>query len=588
MSKHSVMDGSGASTVGPDWPVMSLKEIEAELCTHGSLFEMETVVVNGIRYPCWKNQHRNLADLARAAHANYRDREFLIYEGERVTYDGWFKAVAQLSEHMVAQGIEKGDRVALAMRNLPEWPVAFFAIVSTGAIVVPLNAWWSGAELQHGLEQSGSRMLICDEERWHRVQPQLSCLPQLEQTYVSRRSSSELDGAARLEEIIGSAPNYGDLPERDLPGIAIEPDDDATILYTSGTTGVPKGALATHRSNLGYILGAAYAAARAARRRGEILQAASSRVLLSPVPFFHVSGLNACLLPLIDAGGTYVMMRKWDAGRALELVEGEKVTSIGGVPTVAWALLEHPDRSRRDLSSLQTISYGGASAAPELAQRIWAELRVSPHHGWGMTETCAVGTRHGDEDYLHRAESCGPPSPGTELRIVEADNGRALPTGAVGELWVKGAHVIKGYWNNAEASAVTIQDGWLRTGDLARLDEEGFCYIVGRAKEVIIRGGENVYPIEIENVLFRHPAVVDAAVVGIAHKTLGEEPAAAVHLATDASTTEGELRAWVATHLAAFKAPVKIAFFGSMLPRNASGKILKRELRTMFEGIEHL
>lgn len=566
-----------------DWPSASLKEIENDLCGKGARFELESVVIDGRDMRCWKHQHRNLIELAHHAHEHYRDRTFIVYDDDRISYRGWYRAVAHLSAALIASGVRKGDRVALAMRNLPEWPVAFFAASATGAIVVPLNAWWTGRELQHGLNQSGARTVICDGERWDRIYPQMESLPHLEKIFVCRTNDALPPQATRLEDVIGEPGGYDDLPDADLPDVAIEADDDATILYTSGTTGNPKGALATHRSNLMHIFGSAYAAARTARRRGEQPLPPVPPTLLSAVPLFHVTGLNACLMPAIDAGGTFIMMRKWDARQALELIERNKVTTVGGVPTIALDLVNHPERDRYDLTSLTTVFYGGAAPPSDLSGRIASELRAFPSNGWGMTEICAVGTTHSAEDYLNRPDSCGPAYPGSELRIIDPETGSVLPVGEVGELCVRGPQIIKGYWNNPEATAATIQDGWLRTGDLARLDEEGFCFLVGRAKEVIIRGGENIYPIEIENILQQHPAITDAAVVGIPHPSLGEEPAAAVCLATDGHTTAGELKTWLATQIAAYKVPVKIRFYDEPLPRNASGKVLKAEVRDAFE-----
>jgi acyl-CoA synthetase (AMP-forming)/AMP-acid ligase II len=283
----------------------------------------------------------------------------------------------------------------------------------------------------------------------------------------------------------------------------------------------------------------------------------------------------------LQTGGKIVLMRKWDPADALELIERERVQAISGVPTVAWQLIEHPERNRFDLSSLESVNYGGAPSSPELVRRIHRDLGAAPNCGWGMTETSATVTRHGAEDYLHRPDSCGPPLPVAELRVMDLDGRAALPTGAVGELWAFGPQVVKGYWRNPEATAATFFDGWVRTGDLARLDEEGFCYIVDRAKDIIIRGGENIYSIEVENVLYEHPSVTDAALVGIPHRTLGEEAAAVVRLAPGMKADEPELQAWVAARLAAFKVPVRILFYDAPLPRNAAGKILKAELREL-------
>jgi acyl-CoA synthetase (AMP-forming)/AMP-acid ligase II len=275
-------------------------------------------------------------------------------------------------------------------------------------------------------------------------------------------------------------------------------------------------------------------------------------------------------------------MRKWDPVKAFELIARERVTGTGGVPTIAWQLLEHPERAKYDLSSLEAIAYGGAPSAPELARRIHAEFGALPGNGWGMTETMATVTSHSGEDYLNRPDSAGPPVATADLRIMSEDGTRELLVGETGELWSRGPMNVKGYWNKPEATAETFVDGWVRTGDLARLDEEGFLYIVDRAKDIIIRGGENIYSIEVENLLYAHPAVTDCALIGIPHPTLGEEPVAVVHLASGMTASEAELQDWVRARLAGFKVPVAIRFVDTMLPRNANGKILKRELKGLF------
>ncbi|RYF97501.1 MAG: long-chain fatty acid--CoA ligase, partial [Caulobacteraceae bacterium] len=274
-----------------------------------------------------------------------------------------------------------------------------------------------------------------------------------------------------------------------------------------------------------------------------------------------------------------------DVIRAFEVIEREKVQQAGGVPTIAWQLIEHPARANYDLSSLESVSYGGAPSAPELVRKIKETFpKSAPGNGWGMTETCATVTTHGAEDYANRPDSCGPAVPVSDLEIRDpADGVTVLAPNVVGELWARGPQVVKGYWNKPEATAQTFVDGWVRTGDLARVDEEGFCFIIDRAKDMLIRGGENIYCIEVENVIYDHPAVMDAAIVGIPHRTLGEEPAAVVTLKPGASATEEEIRAHVAEHLAAFKVPVKVKFWHETLPRNANGKILKNELKKLFE-----
>jgi long-chain acyl-CoA synthetase len=568
----------------PAWPAMSLARIEAMLTAPGQRFEMATVDIRGVPTRIWKNAPPNLALLA-AFSRSHGGREFVVHEDERVTYDAHFRAVAHLAHAFVAAGVGKGDRVAFAMRNLPEWTAIFFAAASVGAIAVPLNAWWSAGELAYGIADSGAKLLILDGERYDRFKAELPALTGLNRVFVTRATGVVEAPAERFDVLLPPPTDWATLPEIGLPAAAaaIAPDDDVVIFYTSGTTGAPKGALGTHRNMTTNIFSSAYCAARAMLRRGEVPPPAPEpKIGLLVIPLFHVTACSASLMGTVASGGTIVLMRRWDAGDALQLIERERVQVTGGVPTIAWQLLEHPDRERHDLSSLEAIQYGGAPAAPELVRRIEAEFAAAPGSGWGMTETMATVTQHTGEDYLHRPDSCGPPVPVADLKIMSADGDRELPVGEVGELWARGPMVVKGYWNRPEASAETFVDGWVRTGDLARLDDEGFCFIVDRAKDIVIRGGENIYSNEVENVLYAHPAVTDAALVGVPHRILGEVPAAVVHLCPGFSASETELQAWVARHLAAFKVPVAIRFSDSVLPRNANGKILKGELRALF------
>ncbi|VAV98237.1 Long-chain-fatty-acid--CoA ligase [hydrothermal vent metagenome] len=568
-------------TAPSGWPVKSLKEIEAMLCASGQPFEMEMVEIEGVATRVWKNAHPSLAAMAEHARG-HGDAEFLIYQDERVTYASWYNAVATLADKLQQIGVKKGDRVALAMRNLPEWPVIFFAGVSIGAIVVPLNAWWTEQELTFGLVDSGSKILLCDNERWARIGPHLKEIPELSHIFVSRAEDDLPPPALPLEEIIGSPNQYKDLPDIDLPKIEIAPDDPATIFYTSGTTGQPKGALGSHRNLTTNAMTSAYAGASMYIRRGEAFPEPKKRVGMTVVPMFHCTACSAGMMITVHSGHKMIFLHKWDTEQALQIIEREKVNSTGGVPFIAWQLIEHPTREKYDLRSLEAIGYGGAPSAPELAQKIYDTFGALPSNGWGMTETMATVTSNAGEDYLNRPTSCGPPAPTADLKIMSEDGTRELPVGKVGELWARGPMIVKGYWNRPDATAETFVNGWVRTGDLAYLDEEGFCYIADRAKDMIIRGGENIYSSEVENILYDHPAVIDAALVGIDHRTLGEEPAAVVHLRAGKTATEQELQDWVREHLAAFKVPVKILFSQESLPRNPNGKIMKRDLKTLF------
>ncbi len=563
------------------WPAMTMAAARTLLTAPGAPFEMETIAIRGVETRIWKNAPPTLAALMDRTRA-HGDRLFVICEDERVSYEGNYRATATLAHWMRAMGIGKGDRVALAMRNLPEWPPIFFAAVSIGAIVVPLNAWWTGFELATCLADAGPTMLFCDAERYERIASHLAALPGLSHVVVARHMPDVMPGATALESIIGTPAGYDGLPITAFPVIDLMPDDDATIFFTSGTTGNSKGAIGTHRNVVTNILSSGYAAARNFLRRGEPLSPAAPKVRLTPVPLFHVTGCSASLIAGMPAGNTNILMPRWDAGKALGIIARERVQITGGVPTIVWQLLEHPDRDSFDLSSLETIAYGGAPSAPELVGRIALELSAVPGNGWGMTETggtvCAVSA----EDYQNRPDSCGPPVAVADLRIMDADGSTELPIGEIGELWARGPMVARGYWNRPEATAATFVKGWVRTGDLARLDAEGFCTIVDRAKDVIIRGGENIYSAEVESVLYAHPAVTDAALIGLPHRTLGEVPAAVVHLVAGISATEADLQAWVRERLAGFKVPEHILFAADMLPRNPGGKVLKSDLRALF------
>jgi long-chain acyl-CoA synthetase len=569
---------------------MSIAEAHRRMAAPGSMLEVEEREVRGVRIKTWKNAPPTLAEVF-AMSQFFADRTYMVNDDERVTFDAHRRAVARLAARLVADGVKKGDRIAIIMRNLPEWSVAFWAAALAGAIVTPLNAWWTGPELEYGLQDSGTKLAIADAERWERLREHVDNCPDLQKIYVSRSNEQDINDprVQKLEEVLGHPNTWADIPQADLPGVALDPDEDATIFYTSGTTGKPKGAVITHRNIISNVFNALAAQTRAFLRRGEEAPPpnplAAQKAILISVPFFHATGCFAIMVPALLAGMKLVMQRKWNADQALELIARERITNAGGVPTIAWQIIEHPRFDEFDLSSLESISYGGAPSAPELVRRLKERFpKLQPGQGWGMTETSATATSNTGEDYERKPSSCGVASPTGEVRIVGGD-GTDAPTGEVGELWYRGPIVVRGYWNKPQATAETFVDGWVKTGDLARVDDEGFVYIVDRAKDMLIRGGENIYCVEVENALYDHPAVMDAAVVGIPHRTLGEEPAAVVHLKPDTTADEDELRHFVAQKLAAFKVPVKILFHPETLPRNANGKILKRDLKGLFDAV---
>ncbi|QYE35585.1 acyl--CoA ligase [Polymorphobacter sp. PAMC 29334] len=570
-----------------DWPAMSIAAAHGMLTAPGQPLEMETRDIRGIPTRTWKNAPPTLAHVFLAGRA-HGDKVFLVHDDERITFEAFSRAVLALAAQLAADGVAKGDRVAIVMRNIPEWPVAFFAAQLCGAIVTPLNAWWTGAELEYGLVDSGAKMLLVDAERLARLTAHLPECRDLTRIYVTRSNDEESGNplVRRLKDVIGTPETWAALPEGTMPAVAIDPEDDATIFYTSGTTGKPKGALGTHRNIVSNIMASALSAARTYLRRGEAPPApdplAPQKGTLLSVPFFHATGCHAILSPSLFAGAKLVMMRKWDPETAMALIERERLTGCGGVPTIAWQIIEHPNRHNYDLSSLESVAYGGAPSAPELVRQIKAQFGgASAGNGWGMTETSATFTHHMGEDYQNRPDSAGPPVPVCDVKVTDPD-GRELPPGEVGELWGRGPNIVKEYWRKPQATAETFIDGWVRTGDLARIDDEGFVFIIDRAKDMLIRGGENIYCVEVENALYDHPAVMDAAIVARPHHSLGEEPAAVVTLKDGGHATADELRAFVAARLAGFKVPVEVRFWTGPLPRNANGKILKSELKKLF------
>jgi len=570
------------------WPVMSLEDAHSIMTRPGSPFEIEQLNIRGVDTRVWKNGIPTLREVFLAGRT-HGDKTFLIYENDRVSYEAFTRATLALAHELLSRGLQKGDRVAIAMRNLPEFVVSFFATTIVGGIATPLNAWWTAPELHYGLTDSGARFAIVDAERLTRVAEQLLGCTGLEHIFVCRATTAPIQDsrAVRLESLIGGPELWHELPELPIPDVKLHPEDDASIFYTSGTTGLPRGALGTHRNATSNIMAAAFASARAFVRRGErppdANPTALRRCTLLTIPLFHTTACLATLVSALFAGGALVLMRRWDPELALQLIEREHITVVSGVPTIAWQLIEHPSRDQYDLSSLQNVFWGGAPSSPELVRQVREAFpNAMPGSGWGMTETSAATTNFLDEDYLQHPESCGPALPVCQLKVTGA-SGEILPAGAVGDLWVTGPNIVKGYWNDPKATAANFVDGWVRTGDVGRVDAEGFCYILDRAKDIVIRGGENIYCVEVENALFEHPAVVDAAIVPVPHRTLGEEPGAVVTLKRDAQASEPELKAFVGARLAPFKVPARILFWPEPLPRNANGKILKRELKKMFE-----
>jgi long-chain acyl-CoA synthetase len=465
------------------------------------------------------------------------------------------------------------------MRNSPEWIAAFAAITSVGAIAVPMNAWWQTDEMVFALADSGARIVFADADR-------LARLRAAEPGSVSVRVLTVRDDPAptgRVPAVDGLDVSALDdllVPGATLPDIDIDPDADATILYTSGTTGHPKGAVSTHRAVLSALMAfAARGAVNALRDAEEPDPDRPQTAIMLCVPLFHVTGLVPVMLGAFVGGSKLVMTYKWDPDRALELIEQERVTSFVGVPTMSWDMLEAPTFADRDTSSLRSVGGGGAPMPPELVKRIDDNFRRGrPSLGYGMTETNAYGPGNSGDDFVTNPTSTGRQVPVMDLKVTDP-LGDDLPQGETGEIWFRGPMLIRGYWNRPDATADTIVDGWLRSGDIGRVDDEGFVYVSDRVKDMILRGGENIYCAEVEAAIYEHPSVYEAAVYGIPHERLGEELACHVMVKPGTTLDAGELQRFVGERLASFKVPTAVTIVHDQLPRNASGKILKRELR---------
>jgi long-chain acyl-CoA synthetase len=537
-------------------------------------FEIVEEDVLGVRVRVFRHAPRTLREIwdGSAAHAG---NDYLVYRDERFTFADAHRLVGAVADRLTtAYGVGQGDRVAIAMRNFPEWAVAFWATVSIGAVAVPLNAWWSGPELAYGLADSGAVVLFADDERAERIAPHLSTTAVRHTVLV--RTDRPYPASEQWADIAFSH----DAPP--LPDVAIDTDDDATIMYTSGTTGKPKGAVATHRNFGAFLMNGVYRTVTAAAQQPAPDPAtARPPSTLVTFPLFHVGGLQSFLLPFTAAGGKVVLMYKWDAAEAVELVDREEITAIAGVPTTVFQLLEEAAAHGRTLPTLAGISSGATLVPPELVRRIDDQLasRAAPGNGYGLTETSGAVVANFGPAYLQRPDSVGLPiAPVNEVRIAALD-GTELPAGEVGEIWLKGPTVVRGYFANDEATRQSFTDGWFHTGDLGRLDDDGYLYVVDRLKDVIIRGGDNIYAAVFEAALYEHPDVTEAAVIGLPHERLGEEVGAVIRVRDTAAITEDAVRAHVAERLAAFKVPTRIWLTEDELPRNAAGKVLKRELR---------
>jgi long-chain acyl-CoA synthetase len=491
----------------------------------------------------------NLANMLTETVAEHGDRIAIKLDDVELPYSVLAEASTRVAGLLTARGVTAGDRVGVMLPNVPYFPFVFFGALRVGAVVVPMNPLLKGREVAFHLEDSEAKVMF----GWHQMAD------------AAREGSDQADAELILvepgafEELLGGADPVTDVAERadEEPGI---------ILYTSGTTGTPKGAQLTH-GNL-----------RAATQISvDLVDARSDTVTLGALPLFHVFGLTCGLNSSVRVGGCLTLLPRFDPGKALELIKRDRVTTFLGVPTMYAAMLHHPEASSFDTSSLQLCVSGGAAMPVEILRAFEETFGAKLLEGYGLSETCAIASFN-RPDIERKPGSIGVPVHGVEMRLVDED-GKDVPQGEVGEILIRGPVVMSGYWNRDEATAEAIdEDGWLRTGDLAKVDEDGYYFIVDRKKEMIIRGGFNVYPREIEEVLYEHPAVREAAVIGIPHADLGEEIGAAISLKAEADATPEDVQRFVKERVAAYKYPRHVWFVDD-LPKGPTGKVLKREIQ---------
>ncbi len=489
----------------------------------------------------------NLAANLTASAEALGEKPALKLDDVEVSYRALDLASARLAGLLRERGVSAGDRVGVMLPNVPEFAVVYYGVLRAGAVVVPMNVLLKEREVSFYLSDSGARMLFA----WHGF---------AEAAEAGARGT----GAECVFVTPGEFPRLlsGVEPVVDLAECA--PDDTAVILYTSGTTGSPKGAELTH-SNLTSNVSAVVS----------LHSFGENDVLLGALPLFHSFGQTCAMNAAVAAGGTLSLIPRFDADRVLHIIERDRATVFQGVPTMYSALLHHPQRESFDMSTLRVCVSGGASLPAEVLRGFEEAFGCTLLEGYGLSETSPVASSN-RPDRERRPGSVGMPIEGVSMKIVD-DEGSELPPGSRGEIVIRGPNVMKGYWGRPEATAEVMRDGWFHTGDVGVMDDDGYFYIVDRIKELIIRGGYNVYPREVEEVLYEHPAVREVAVVGVPHPELGEEVAAAVALQDGADVDEDSLREWVKARVAAYKYPRRITFLDE-LPKGPSGKILKREI----------
>jgi acyl-CoA synthetase (AMP-forming)/AMP-acid ligase II len=532
------------------------------------MFAVGEAEIRGLSYRVFKNAPPSLTGLF-AYGAIHGEKDFLIYDEERVSFAELFRRGCRFANMLRDRfGVKKGEPVALAMRNYPEWCVAYVGTIIAGAVAVPLNAWWKSDELGHGLKDSGARLVICDARRFEYVEP---FRKPLGLTLILARG-----GAA------GADHQYEDLMAQatrdEPPAVDIHPDDDFSLVYTSGSTGVPKGAILTHRGAISTLLSWALVASAVKEARDGVSILGDNPGVLLAVPLFHVTGSHSLFMFSWLLGRRVVMMYKWNVDEAKDLIKKHQLTSFVGVPSQSYELAESARPG--ELDTLVDIGSGGAKRPPEHVARIAEKHKVNPSSGYGLSETNAAGCVITLSDYRARPDSTGRAIPPvTDIKIM-TETGEA-EIGEVGEVWIRSPANFRGYNNMPEETAKAVTpDGWFRTGDLGRLDAEGFLTIVDRLKDLIIRGGENISCLEVEARAYAHPDVREAVVFSVPDPVLNERVGLVVY-PKDGAIDLARLRAFMAEGLAGFKVPERIWLSPQPLPRLGTEKFDKRTIRAV-------
>lgn len=556
------LEESWAQLTGPEAPWATGKE-----------------TIDGVDYTTYTNAPKTLKELIDAGRA-HGDNEFLIFEDDRLSFNQYFAKVDQLTAALQNEfGIKKGDRVAIAMRNYPEWMIAFSAATMTGAVVVPLNSWGKTAELEYGIKDSGASIIFMDEQRFGYIANDLENLG-IKAIVVRPKHSIDASNAIEFD----TAVNMGE--GLNIREVEMNINDVAMIMYTSGTTGNPKGAVSNHRNVCQSIFNFECAAIVAAMSDpepiGKMLERGYPPKVLLAVPLFHVSGCHSVFLLSLRSGRPIVIMYKWDRNTALELIEKERITMISAVPTMLVDMLDAPEWNNYDTSSMFGFGAGGSAQPPQLADKIYSQLPDSfPGTGYGMTETNATGFAVSGSAYKQKPKSTGTKTAIVDVRILD-ESGNELKQGEHGEIQLKTPTAVQGYWNKPEATEETFVDGWVITGDIGYLDEEGFLFITDRIKDMIIRGGENIYSAEIEASILSNEDIQEVAAFGIPDEKMGEELAVVIVLKEGKTATAEDIQAHVASQLAKFKVPKFVHFDSTPLPRNATMKVLKKPLKEKY------